>query len=153
MPRERASRSRVRAASTCERRAPPATSVSFSEGERAHAREAASGSASNFGPRRSWNMLAGAPSTGLPTRLLLWQPNEVVGGSGGREDLTGNKRNTSESSSLGPIAQLVEQRTLNPLVDSSSLSWPTDFVGFLPRALSMRHQLLQLARDRSLWNE
>ena len=25
----------------------------------------------------------------------------------------------------GPIAQLVEQRTLNPLADSSSLSWPT----------------------------
>src|SRR5882672_8602918 len=26
---------------------------------------------------------------------------------------------------LGPLAQLVEQRTLNPLADSSSLSWPT----------------------------
>ena len=28
-------------------------------------------------------------------------------------------------SSSGPLAQLVEQRTLNPLADSSSLSWPT----------------------------
>src|SRR6202041_1289524 len=26
---------------------------------------------------------------------------------------------------VGPLAQLVEQRTLNPLADSSSLSWPT----------------------------
>src|SRR5687767_1569402 len=35
----------------------------------------------------------------------------------------------------GPLAQLVEQRTLNPLVVSSSLTWPTtksSHVGGLP---------------------
>ena len=48
---------------------------------------------------------------------------------------------TSDSTPHGPLAQLVEQRTLNPLADSSSLSWPTTKPRSLRSGLSSFHGL------------